>query len=139
MPYLRQNKKKILINIEKNGPIAGPEMELCQRQCTVCPNANYHTTTSTISSCLRPQGLQISPPYRLYYNISPSYSSSVYSRGEYNTLKWRSKSIVYGNSLHNRRKVSTLKISAEACSLIFLLWEIICKKMPPYLLRNRHA
>ncbi len=73
-------------------------------------------------------------------NISPSYSSSIYSRGEYNTLKWRSESIVYGSSIHNCKKISTLKISVEACSLIFLLWGITCKKMPPYLLRNKwHA
>ncbi len=36
------------------------------------------------------------------YNISPSYSSSIYSREEYNTLKWRSECIVYGKSVHNR-------------------------------------
>ncbi len=48
--------------------------------------------------------------------------------------------MVYGNSIHNRKKISNLKISAEASRLIFLLWEIACKKMPPYLLRNkRHA
>ncbi len=52
----------------------------------------------------------------------------VYSRGKYNTLKWKSESIVYGNSIHNRKKISTLKISAEVCSLIFLLWEIAYKK-----------
>ncbi len=48
--------------------------------------------------------LQVSPRYRLYYNISPSYSSSNYSREEYNTLKWRSESIVYGNSVHNCKR-----------------------------------
>ncbi len=92
------------------------------------------TTTSAISSDLDLKALQISPPYRLYYNISPSYSSSIYSKGEW------SESIVYGNSIRNRKKISTLKISAEACSLIFLLWGITYKKIPPYLLRNkRHA
>ncbi len=82
------------------------------------------TTTSAISSGLKPQ----SPPDRLYYNISPSHSSSVYSRGEYKTLKRRSESIVYGNSIHNRKKINTLMISAKACSLIFFLWEITRKK-----------
>ncbi len=33
-------KKNFQINIEKNGPIAGPEMESCPRECTVCPDAN---------------------------------------------------------------------------------------------------
>ncbi len=86
------------------------------------------TTTSAISSGLRPQS-----PLDLasISTISPSYSSSISSRGEYNTLKWRSESKVYGNSIHMCKKISTLKISAEACSLIFLLWEITCKKMPP--------
>ncbi len=32
-------KKLFQINIEKNGPIAGPKMESCSRQCTVCPDA----------------------------------------------------------------------------------------------------
>ncbi len=45
--------------------------------------------------------------------------------------------MVYGNSIHNPKKITTLKISAEACSLILLLWEITCKKMPPYLLRKK--
>ncbi len=37
LPYFRQNEKKV---IEKNGPIAGPEIESCLRQCRVCPDAN---------------------------------------------------------------------------------------------------
>ncbi len=72
-----------------------------------------------------------------YYNISPSYSSSIYSREEYNTLKWGSESLFYRNSVHNHKKISPLKISGKACGLIFLLWEITCKKIPPYLLRNK--
>ncbi len=32
------------------------------------------------------------------------------------------------NSIRNRKEINTLKISAEADSLIFLLWEIACKK-----------
>ncbi len=31
-------------------------------------------------------------------------------------------------SVRNRKKISILKICAEACGLIFLLWEITCKK-----------
>ncbi len=33
-------KKFFQINNEKNGPIAGPEMKSCPRQCTVCPDAS---------------------------------------------------------------------------------------------------
>ncbi len=40
-------KKKIFqVSIEKNGPIAGPEMESCPRQCTVCPDAMRTATLS---------------------------------------------------------------------------------------------
>ncbi len=46
MPSFCQNEKKIIqINIDKNGPIAGPEMESCPRQCTVCPDAVCHNIT----------------------------------------------------------------------------------------------
>ncbi len=85
------------------------------------------TTTSSMSSGLRPQIPPVLPRYRLYYNNSPSYSSSIYSIEEYNTLKWRSESIVYGNSVHKRKKISVLKIFAEMCDLIFLFWEVTCK------------
>ncbi len=98
------------------------------------------TTTFAVSSSLRPQihaGLA-SISTIPYYNISPSYSSSVYSRGEYNTVKWRSESIVHGNSAHNCKKISILKISAEAYSLIFLLWKITCKKRNLLLQNKRH-
>ncbi len=39
-PTLAKMKKKFFqINIEKNGPIAGPKMESCPGQCMVCPDA----------------------------------------------------------------------------------------------------
>ncbi len=39
LPYFRQNEKKTFqINILKNGPIAGPEMESCPRQYMFCPD-----------------------------------------------------------------------------------------------------
>ncbi len=45
LPFFRQNEKKkcFQINIEKNGPIAGLEMESCPRQCTVHPDAYRHS------------------------------------------------------------------------------------------------
>ncbi len=38
--FAKMKKKFFQINVEKNGPIAGPEMESCLRQCTVCPDAD---------------------------------------------------------------------------------------------------
>ncbi len=37
-------KKFFQINIEKNEPIAGPEIELCPRQCTVCPDVKFSSS-----------------------------------------------------------------------------------------------
>ncbi len=44
-------KKFFQINIEKNGPIAGPEMESCPRQCTVCPDAKTTTSLCCLRGC----------------------------------------------------------------------------------------
>ncbi len=56
-----------------------------------------------------------------YYNISPSYSSSIYSRDEYNTLKWRSESIVYGNNVYNHKKNKHLEDICRSVQFHFLL------------------
>ncbi len=46
-------KKFFQINIDKNGPIAGPEMESCRRQCTVCPDALFSANHMKHSSINR--------------------------------------------------------------------------------------
>ncbi len=91
------------------------------------------TTASATSSGLRPQ-----IPPRLTSIVNIEYTVTFLHLIPHQfilersiiPLKWRSESIVNGNSVHNRKKISVLKISAEERGLIFLLWEITCKKYP---------
>ncbi len=54
LPYFSQNEKKFFqINTEKNGPIAGPEMESCPRQCTVYPDAEHLMAASVTTSSMK--------------------------------------------------------------------------------------
>ncbi len=103
---------------------------------TLFYNKNYHHNHLQHIKRSKTSNPSSSP---LIINYTPSYSSSIYSREEYNTLKWRSESIVDRNSVHSRKKISVLKISAEVCGLIFLLWEITCEKTPYVLQNKRHT
>ncbi len=66
-------KKFFQINIEKNGSIAGPEMESCLRQCTVCPDGMVTRSTCNdfiIVSC----GLE-SDQYRIFCFFTVTFNS----------------------------------------------------------------